>query len=302
MIISASRRTDIPAFYADWFIKRIRAGYCLVPNPFRPEHAARVSLTPEDIDVIVFWTRHPRPLFHYLDELDQRGYRYYFQYTLLNNPPEIDPKTPALETALKTFRQLADRIGPEKVIWRYDPLVFSNITDVSFHRQAFQYIAHQLCGHTCRAVISLVDYYRKLNKRLAALAQAGIHIQPLDMQTLQTSPPEFIKQFEGLMCSMVQTASENGMDITSCAEEIDLQPYGIRPGKCIDDVLIKKVFGLEVSPQKDPSQRLACGCVASKDIGVYDTCLFGCQYCYATNSFERAGQNYERHDPEAAAM
>lgn len=302
MIISSSRRTDIPAFYADWFMQRIRAGYCLVPNPFKPEHAARVSLTPEDIDVIVFWTRHPRPLFPYLDELDRRGYRYYFQYTLLNNPSEIDPKTPALETALKTFRQLADRIGPEKVIWRYDPLVFSNITDANFHRQAFQYIAHQVRGYTSRAVISLMDYYRKLNKRLAALAQAGIHIQPLNTKTLQLSPPEFVDQFKDLMRSLAQTASENSMEITSCAEEIDLRPYGIRHGKCIDDELIKKVFGLEVSSQKDPSQRPTCGCVASKDIGVYNTCLFGCQYCYATTSFEQARNNYERHDPEAAAM
>lgn len=302
MIISASRRTDIPAFYADWFIRRIRAGYCLVPNPFQPQRAARISLTPEDVDVIVFWTRHPRPLLAYLDELDQLGYRYYFQYTLLNNPPQIDPKTPPLETALKTFHQLVDRVGPEKVIWRYDPLVFSNISDANFHRQTFQYIAHQVCDYTYRVVISVMDYYRKLNKRLANLAQAGIQLQLLDTQTLQQSSSEFTEQFECLMRSLAETASENGMQITSCAEEIDLRPYGIQPGKCIDDELIKKVFGLEVSPQKDPSQRPACGCVASKDIGVYDTCLFGCLYCYATSSFERARGNFERHDPEAAAL
>src|SRR5512136_2786236 len=104
MIISASRRTDIPAFYAEWFIKRIRAGYCEVPNPFNPQQVAHVSLAPQDVEVIVFWTRNPRPLFPYLAELDERGYRYYFQYTLMDNPRPIDPNTPSLEISLETFR------------------------------------------------------------------------------------------------------------------------------------------------------------------------------------------------------
>ena len=119
MIISASRRTDLPAFYARWFINRVRAGYCLVPNPFNPRQISRISLAPEDVDVIVFWTRHARPLFPYLRELDERGYRYYFQYTLMDNPRALDTRTPSLEAALDTFRALARRIGPQRVIWRH---------------------------------------------------------------------------------------------------------------------------------------------------------------------------------------
>ena len=149
MIISASRRTDIPAFYAKWFIHRIREGYCMVPNPFNPNQVSRISLKPEDVDVIVFWTRYARPLMPFLNELDDRGYRYYFLYTLMNNPRALEPKSPSHERSLNTFQSLSNRIGMEKVIWRYDPIVFTRITDPNFHRETYQsYWSEQLKGYT----------------------------------------------------------------------------------------------------------------------------------------------------------
>jgi hypothetical protein len=295
MIISASRRTDIPAFYAGWFINRIRAGYCAVPNPFNPNQVSYVSLDPKDVDVIVFWTRHPRPLMPYLAELDERGYRYYFQYTVMDNPRLIDPKTPSLEASLETFRALAARIGPERVIWRYDPIVFSPITDSQFHRRTYAHIAGQLRGYTHRSVISLVDMYRKAGKRLRKLAAQGIELASYDDQ-----PGESLDE---LMHGLVRAAGENDMEIVSCAEELDLQPYGVRPGKCVDDEYITKVFGLSVASHKDPSQREKCGCVVSKDIGMYESCLFGCQYCYATSRFERAQHNHDvEHRPDSPSL
>ncbi|GAK61217.1 hypothetical protein U27_01116 [Candidatus Vecturithrix granuli] len=289
MIISASRRTDIPAFYAEWFMRRIRAGYCVTPNPFNRKQATSVSLKPEDVDVIVFWTRNPKPLLPFLPELDRRGFRYYVQYTLLNNPPELDPHTPRLESALRTFRELASQIGPQKVIWRYDPIVFSPKTDASFHWHSYREIAEALQDFTFRSVISLVDPYRKTQKRLEELARQGIEIQVYEGQP--------VSWFVDLMRSLARIAQDNGMEIVSCAEEIDLQPYGIRPGKCIDDEYIARVFGFEVTHQKDKSQRKACGCVESRDIGMYDTCIYGCRYCYATSNFERARSNLQQHDP-----
>ena len=131
MIISASRRTDIPAFYAEWFIRRIRAGYCLVPNPFNSQQVQRVSLLPEDVDAIVFWTRNPRPIFSHLAELDERGYRYCFQYTLMDNPAPIDPASPHPPASVATFRDLAHRISPQRVIWRYDPILISEFDSAS---------------------------------------------------------------------------------------------------------------------------------------------------------------------------
>ena len=291
MIISASRRTDIPAFYADWFVNRIRAEYCIVPNPFNPNQISRVALGPEDVDVIVFWTRNPRPLMRHLAELDARGYRYYFQYTLLDNPRPIDPHVPTLDTSLRTLRELAGRVGPERVIWRYDPIVWSNVTGLEFHQRTYDHIARALHGHTHRSVISLLDVYHKAEKRLKALTQEGIEL---------VTPSE--DDVGKLMRAMVKTAIANDIEITSCAEQLDLHPYGVRPGKCVDDEYIKRVFGLDVTHQKDPSQRPACGCVASRDIGMYDSCLFGCAYCYATSNFERARVNHAQHHPDSPSL
>lgn len=294
MIISASRRTDLPAFYARWFINRVRAGYCLVPNPFNPRQISRISLAPEDVDVIVFWTRHARPLFPYLQELDERGYRYYFQYTLMDNPRALDTRTPSLEVALDTFRELARRIGPQRVIWRYDPIVLSTITPPEFHAQAYARIVQALRGYTRRSVVSLMDPYRKSERRLRALAGQGIKLVAAE------ALPQ--REFDHLMHSLVDSARNNDLQITSCAEEIDLRGYGIQPGKCVDDDYIRQVFGIEVTHSKDPTQRAACGCVVSRDIGAYDTCPFECQYCYATSDFERSRRHRRSHDPQAPAL
>jgi len=294
MIISASRRTDIPAFYSQWFMNRIRAGYCTVPNPFNHTQVSWIDLSPEEVDVIVFWTRNPRPLFPYLSELDQLGYRYYFQYTLMANPQVIDPKVPPIDITIKTFRELSERIGAGRVIWRYDPIVFTLLTPPSFHQETFTKIAQSLSGCTTRAVISLVDIYAKAMKRLGEMSDRGAPLQlpaSMDPAVLGT-----------LLRSLVTVAKENGMKISSCAEDMDLSGFGILPGKCVDDQYIQQTFGIEVAHKKDPSQRKACGCVISKDIGMYDSCLFGCQYCYANNSFERARKNYADHDPQSPSL
>ncbi|MBP8292928.1 MAG: DUF1848 domain-containing protein [Caldilineaceae bacterium] len=294
MIISASRRTDIPAFYAPWLMNRIRAGYCAVPNPFNRSQVSRISLRPQDVDVIAFWTRNPRPLLPALDELDARGYRYYFQYTLLDNPRALDPKSPPVDAAIATFRALAERIGPARVIWRYDPIVLSSATGADFHLERYAHIAGELRGCTTRSVISVMDRYRKIERRLAALAAQGI--------ALLGPPADQTPDFARLMTGLAGIAADNGMEIQSCAEELDLARYCIAPGKCIDDAYIARVFGLQLDVKKDPSQRAACGCVASRDIGMYDSCLFGCQYCYATSSFARAAVNHVAHDPAGEAL
>jgi len=294
MIISASRRTDIPAFYAPWLMNRLRAGFCTVPNPFNRNQVSRISLLPQDVDAIVFWTRNARPLLAHLAELDDRGYRYYFQYTILDNPRLVDQKTPPVTQAIATFQALAAHVGPQRVIWRYDPIVLSEQTDAAFHLDRYAWIAEQLAGYTTRSVISVLDRYKKAEGRLRAVAEQGLAIAG---EADDTWPG-----FAALIQGMVQSATANGMEIVSCAEEIDLARYGVRPGKCIDDDYIFAAFGLRVGGTKDPSQRAACGCIASRDIGMYDSCLFGCQYCYATSSFDRARVNHAAHDPLATSL
>jgi hypothetical protein len=179
------------------------------------------------------------------------------------------------------------------VIWRYDPIVFSELTPPDFHRRTFRDIAQALRGFTRRSVISMMDLYPKLKKRFREMESHGVSLLPFDGSQIWFGP---------LMRDLVASARENEMEVVSCAEELDLQPFGVRPGKCIDDDVISEVFGLEVIHQKDPGQRKACGCVVSKDIGMYAACLFGCRYCYATGSFERARFNYQNHDPDSPSL
>lgn len=287
MILSVSRRTDIPAFYSQWFMNRIRAGYCLVPNPFNPSQISRVSVTREDVDVIVFWTRNPRPLFPYLAELDNGGYHTCFLFTLMANPREIDPGVPSVDVAIATFQDLSQRIGPDRVIWRYDPIFLSTITDADFHQKAYRHIASALQGYTNRSIISVAHLYRKIQRRLRELEKRGIKLLEED-------------NLANLMGSLSEAAVRNGIAIQSCADELNLP--GINPGKCVDDGLILKVFGLNLALKKDNCQRNQCGCVESKDIGMYESCPCGCVYCYATSSIERATANYRRHDPRSPSL
>ena len=291
MIISASRRTDIPAFYAEWMLHRLRAGYCTVANPFNRNQVSRISLRPEDVDVIVFWTRNPRPLMRYIPELDSQGYRYYFQFTILGYPREIDPRSPSAEVAVQTFRELSEQLGPTRVIWRYDPIVFTALTPPTFHHENFQHLAESLRGYAHRSVISIVDMYRKTESRMRNLEGTPAAAQPCDAA-----------EFQRLMCKLAELARVNGMDIVSCAEEIDLRPFGIRPGKCVDDRVIAEAFGVKVLKRKDPTQRKTCGCVVSRDIGMYESCLCGCQYCYATKNFDQAKANFDKHDPNSPSL
>lgn len=291
MIISASRRTDIPAFYAEWFINRVRAGFCTAPNPFNKNQVSRISLRASDVEVIVFWTRNSKPLMRYLEELDDHGFRYYFQYTVMGNPRLLDPNAPSREQAVEAFKCLSDKIGPARVIWRYDPIVLSNITDVSFHRQTFASIAMALKGFTKRSVVSFVDIYQTISTRMRRLESSNLRVVPIENGHLQE-----------ISRALVDIAVSNDMSLVSCAEELDLRPYGVQPGKCIDDSLISQVFGLTVTNRKDPNQREACGCVLSKDIGMYDTCPFNCAYCYATRSLENVERNRAQHNPQSPSL
>jgi DNA repair photolyase len=291
MIISASRRTDIPAFYAEWLMNRIRAGFCTVPNPMNPKQVSRVSLRPEDVDVFVFWTRNPKLLIGRLAELDERGFRYYFQYTILANPRILDPKTPPVNEAVRTFKDLADRIGPDKVIWRYDPILITNQTPEVYHLEKLAAIAASLRGYTKRLVISICDMYKHVEARLRRLKEKG---SPIEVSG-ETSFDELIKPMAGI-------AAANAMEIFSCAEDLEVLKQGPRPGKCIDDQLIERVFGIRVTHQKDPHQRPACRCVISKDIGAYDSCPFACIYCYATRNVRAAAAHPLRHDPDAPSL
>ena len=292
MIISASRRTDIPAFYSEWFMNRVREGYCLVANPFNSKQVARVSLSPDSVDAIVFWSKNPAPLLPHLEELDAMGHRYYFQYTICDYPRALEPHVPPLAERIATAHRLAERIGPRRVMWRYDPIIVSNRTDMDYHRNAFAGIASELKGATTRVVISLVDFYGKVHRNLKPLERAGWRFQEYS-----GAEPDCRR----LLRWMAQTAEEHGLEIQSCAEAMSMGELGISPGKCIDDGLMNELWGIP-RQKKDPGQRSECQCASSKDIGANDTCLHGCAYCYATVSRAAAQTRNRQHDPASQML
>ncbi len=290
MIVSASRRTDIPAFYSRWFMNRLRAGFCEVRNPFNATQVSRVSLVPEDVEAIVFWTRDPRPLAPRLPELRAMGHEPFFLFTLLDNPRVLDPKCPGPETAIPAFAALAEAL-PGRVVWRYDPVVLTEKTPPDWHRRTFERLCGRLSGLTGRVVVSLVEPYRKIAGRMAALAGEGYGPLPPD-------PEAALRLFADLR----DMAAARGMTLATCSQPEMFEAAGIPAGRCIDPAWIERHSGRPVAAAKDPNQRPRCGCAPSRDVGAYDRCLFGCRYCYATASFERAGAAFARHDPDAACL
>jgi hypothetical protein len=227
----------------------------------------------------------------HLPELERRGYRFFFLYTITGNARPFEGHAPAASEAVPAFLELADRVGADRVIWRYDPIVLTAQTDTGRHAAAFRQIATALAGATHRCIISPLTVYRKNAPRLGSLTEQGLGVY----DDWRTAAPELIP-------TLAAISRANGMEIQSCASAADFSPWGVPAGKCIDDAWIRRVFGTEVSPRKDPSQRATCGCVVSKDIGAYDTCLFGCAYCYATRSTELARANFSRHRPDGPLL
>ncbi len=290
MIISASRRTDIPRYYAEWFIHRVRAGYCRVPNPFNPKRASRVDLRPEAVDAFVFWTRYPKLLMPFLAELERSEFKFYFQYTITNYPGQYEPGAAPLQQVIDCFKALAQQLGPRRVIWRYDPILFSDDCTLAFHQKNFEFLCAQLCGSTRKVVISFLDEYRKtlLRMRTAKIPYQG------DALLHHGLAP--------LLQHIMAVAESNQMNVASCAEPEVVQSYGISTDRCIDDRLLKSEFGLNLNYQKDPGQRPLCGCMRSRDIGVNNTCAAGCLYCYATHNPEEARIRCRHHDVNAESL
>lgn len=293
MIISASRRTDIPAFYSEWFMNRIREGYYIKVNPFNRKQTKVISLLPKDVDVIVFWTKNAKPMRKHLPELKRMGYSFLFHVTLNDYPKEIEPGLPSLSYRIKEFKELSIQVGPENVIWRYDPIVLSNKTNQEYHIEHFNRIARELSSYTKRVVISFQDFYVKTKRRLLDLERNHGYtfsdwLHPDNKETLDLLARQFSR-----------ISSQNGLEIVTCAEEIDLDIYGIKHGACIDSVLMEKVSGKMLSGKKDKYQRTECGCMEAEEMGTYDTCPFGCAYCYAVRSDKMVRNNQQKHDPNS---
>ncbi len=296
MIISASRRTDIPAFYPDWFMKRVREGFFYRVNPFNSKQVSGFSLKPEDVDAICFWTKNPRPLMKHLNELEEMGLKYYFQFTLNPYSNIFEPNTPPLQERIATMIELAEHIGPERIVWRYDPIILSSITPVEWHLEQAECIASKLKDATRRLVFSFYDFYGKGQGRLnKALQGTGIKLEDI-------TSPVHKDALEQVAFGFKEIADCHGLQIFSCSEDIDLAAIGIEHGACIDGKLISELFGATAVDNKDKNQRESCGCVESADMGMYNTCHFRCAYCYANFNEGMIENNVKKHYPDRPSL
>lgn len=285
MILSASRRTDIPNYYSEWLARRFRAGFLCVRNPMNFRQVSRITLNPNVIDCIVFWTKNPAPMLPYLDEY--RRYMYYFQFTLTGYGKDIEPGLPDKRRILiPAFCELADRIGRDRVIWRYDPIFLSDHYTLDYHVKAFTRISEALAGRTRRVVISFLDDYEKTKRNMK-----GINIQGLTKEKMRR-----------LAHSFAVIAGRYGMEIQTCAEKIDLSEYGITHGACIDREYIEHLLGCRLRAGKDHGQRPECRCMESVEIGSYHTCRNGCRYCYANFSDGRVQARIRDFDVDSPIL
>jgi len=281
-------------------MNRVRKGFSYSRNPFNPSDVRRISLLPEDVDAIVFWSKNPAPMIKYLDELDAAGYRYCFQFTLNDYPKAFEPNVPPVKERIGTFRRLADKLGPSRVIWRYDPIIVSTLTPPAYHTDRLASIAGMLDGFTERLTVSFLDLYEKVWRRLNASAQLShVAIEDITHPDRRERLLDFARDIAGI-------AATHGMDIRTCAEPVDLSDAGIRPGACIDGELISRLLGKRVHAgqlfPKDRGQRRECLCVQSRDMGAYNTCSHACIYCYANHSPVSIRRNLARHSPDSPFM
>lgn len=298
IIISASRSTDIPAFYSDWFFERLKKGYVKWLNPF---NRVPLFVSFEKARLFVFWSKNPKPIFKHLKYLDDRELNYYFQFTLNDYDKEnFEERVPSLESRIETFIKLSEIIGKEKVIWRFDPYILTKEIGVDELLKKTENIGNKLKNYTNKMVFSFADIgiYSKVKKNLE---RGNINFQEFDKKTMNE-----------LASGLNELNKKWKFKIGTCTEKIDLDEYGILHNKCIDDDLIIELFnkdkelmdflGVKIQTNlfkeiktknlKDKGQRTACGCIMSKDIGQYNTCPFGCVYCYANDSKEIALKNF----------
>lgn len=256
-----------------------------VKNPMNAHQISRIDLSPEIVDCIVFWTKNPINIMDKLDAL--RGYQYYFQITITGYGRDVEPALPDKNDVLiPAFKELSDKIGKKRTIWRYDPILINERYTKEYHYRAFSKIADQLADYTERVVISFVDLYQKTQRNTA-----GLHIKNIGND-------EMIE----VAGKLAEIAHKHNLIIESCAEMIDLESVGVAHGHCIDKALIEELIGCPLKGSKDKNQRPECGCFESVEVGAYNTCKNGCKYCYANYNNERVISQCHLYDPESPLL
>jgi Domain of unknown function (DUF1848). len=289
MIVSASYRTDIPAFYADWFRARLRAGYARVRNPYGGPPST-VPLTAEQVQGFVFWTRNAEPFRPALADVGAMGVPFVVHLTVTDYPRPLDAATIPASRAVAQIRELAECYGPASVVWRYDPIIATSLTPPQWHGDTFARLADALAGAVDEVVVSWAQIYRKTARSLTAAARAHSFdwVDPLT------------ERKRALLAELVSIAAERGLTFSLCAQA-DLRVAGVAEARCVDAERLGRIAGRTIDVARKP-HRDGCGCWSSRDIGAYDSCPHGCTYCYAVTNRSIAKRRLQAHDPAGAFL
>ncbi len=276
MIINTGCRTDIPAFYAKWFMNRIREGYVLVRNPYNPNQVTKYNLSPKVVDCLAFCTKNPEPMLTYLDELDM--YKQYWFVTITPYGKDIEPNVPDKKKIMESFKKLSKHIGVDAIGWRYDPIFIGNGFDVNKHVEYFEKMAKELKGYTYNCTISFLDVYEKVKRNAPNI-----------------NPPTKEEQIE-IAKAFSKIGKENNMVIHACCEKTYLSQYGLQCNGCMSQEIVEKAINNTLHPPKRKNIRQECNCLMGNDIGAYNTCGHLCKYCYANANKQFVIENMKKHD------
>lgn len=282
MILHTGLRTDIPAFYAEWFANRLKEGYVMVRNPYNPIQVTKYNISPDVVDLISFCTKNPAPFLPYMDLLKEYG-QYWF-VTITPYGKEIEPKVPEKESVMEAFKALSGKVGVDSIGWRYDPIFISDTYTVQRHIEDFEKMASALSGYTHTCVISFIDLYQKVLRNF-----------PEVREVKKVERIELAKEF-------VRIGNKYGMVIKSCAEGTELEAYGVDCSGCMTVSVYERAIGCSLNVPKVKGARTECGCLLGCDIGAYNTCGHLCRYCYANYDVKTVMENMKNHNPESPLL
>ncbi len=282
MILHTGMRTDIPAFYTEWFVNRLKEGYVMVRNPYNPVQVTKYNISPDVVDVISFCTKNPAPFLPYMDLLKEYG-QYWF-VTITPYDKEIEPKVPGKEIVMESFKELSEIVGIHSIGWRYDPIFISKEYPVERHIEEFENMASRLCGYTNTCVISFIDLYKKVLRNF-----------PEAKEVKKDERKELAKAF-------VRIGSKYNITIKSCAEGTELEPLGVDCTGCMTVPIFEKAIDCSLIVPKVKGARAECGCLLGCDIGAYNTCGHLCKYCYANYDAKTVINNMKSHNPKSPLL
>ena len=280
MILNVSGRTDVVALYTDWFMNRYKEGYVDVRNPFNPKLVSRINF--ENVDLILFCTKNPTPILKYLNKIDKP---ILFHVTLTPYKKDIEPNVDYKGEIIKSIKKLSKIIGIDNLAIRYDPVFLSDKYDLEYHKKAFNHLCQLLNGYVKKIIISFLDEYKNVKN----------NYKVLNYHSLTK------KEYEEIGKSFSKSAAENNMTVQTCFEKVNLVEYGFVKGECLSKELAFKLTGKKYSIWKSRKERL-CDCVQMVDIGVYNSCLHFCKYCYANYDESKVKMNNQLHNPKSSLL